>query len=311
MPTMTIAEFKKRTRDQLIAGIVGDVYTTNPVYEFIPWTSYRGSGISVNREDTIGDAQFLAVGGTITAKAASGVTQILFESTKVIGDAEIDSKLIVESGSDINDVVATELSSKAKAVGRLIQQGIATGDGASPNMNSLHSMVDSGQYVTQTAGGVVLGYDALDEVLDKVKSKDGTVEWMMMHGREIRAFRALERTSGGLRPMDIQMGGKTIQIQQYNGIPIFQNDWLSITETDDGAALTGGALSSVYCGVWDEGDKKTGLSMIYPEASELGFSVTNIGQAETRDETIYRVRALCNLALFNRRGVARLTGVKV
>jgi hypothetical protein len=309
MPTMTLAEFKKRTPEKLIAGVVEDIYVTNPVWKFMPWIPFAGAGISVNRENTIGDAQFLAIGGTITAKAASVVDQILFGPTTAIGDAEINDLQVIMSGSDQNDVVATEISSKAKSVGRLMQQGIATGDGSDPNMNSLHSMVDSGQYVTQTAGGVALGYDALDELIDKVKSKDGAVDWMMMNGRDIRQFRALQRAAGGLRPIDVQMGDRTIQIQQYNGIPIFQNDWLPVTETDDGAALTGGALSSVYAGVWDDGTKKIGASMIYPQGTPAGVTVENIGAMETRDERIYRVKAYMNFAIFNRRGVARLTGV--
>ena len=32
MSTMTLVELKKRTRDQLIAGVVEDIYTTNPIY---------------------------------------------------------------------------------------------------------------------------------------------------------------------------------------------------------------------------------------------------------------------------------------
>lgn len=309
MPTMTLTEFKKRTRDQLVAGIVEDIYTTNPIWNVLPWIGFAGSGISVNRENTIGDAQFLAIGGTITAKAASAVDQILFQPTTAIGDAEINDLQVAMSGSDINDVVATEISSKAKAVGRLMQNGIATGDGSDPNMNSLHSMIDSGQYVTQTAGGVALSFEKLDELVDKVKSKDGLVEWIMMNGRDIRAYRALCRAMNGNASDEVRLGDRTIKMDAYEGIPIFQNDWLSITETDDGAALTGGALSSVYAGVWDDGTKKIGASMIYPQATTAGISVENIGAMETRDERIYRVKAYMNFAIFNRRGVARLTGV--
>lgn len=301
---MTLVEFKKRTRDQLIAGVVEDIYTTNPIYAFMPWMGFAGTGISVNREQTIGDAQFLAIGGTITAKTPSAVEQVLFEPTTCIGDAEINDLQVAMSGSDINDVVTDEVSSKSKSIGRKLQAGVATGDGSSPNMNSMHSMIDSGQYAT---GGAAT-FEMYDALIDLVKSKDGIVEWIQMHGRDLRAYRAMLRALGGTVPtIDVQMGNKTIKINEFNGIPIFQNDYLSITETAGGAALTGGALSSIYAGVWDDGTKKIGSAMIYPQAIPVGITVKNIGSKELKDEDIYRVKAYMNYAIFNRRSIARLT----
>lgn len=303
MPTMTLVEFKKRTRDQLIAGIAEDIYTTNAIWSHIPWVSFQGSGIIVNRENTIGDAQFISIGGTITAKAPSAVDQITFAPTTCIGDAEINKLQVAMSGSDVNDVVAIEISSKSKNVGRQMQNGIATGDGADPNMNSLHSMVDSGQYVAGGAGT----FDMLDALIDKVKSKDGIVEWMMAAGRDIRMIRSMYRSLGGVPMTEVKVGNKTIKVIEFEGIPIFQNDWLPITETAGGAALTGGALSSIYAGVWDDGSKKVGAAMIYPEAVPAGIIYEPVGAMETKDEAIHRVKAYMNFAIFNRRGVARLT----
>lgn len=303
MATMTLVEFKKRTRDQLIAGVVEDIYTTNPIYQEIPWIGFAGSGISVNRETTMGDAQFLAIGGTITAKAASAVTQVLFEPTTAVGDAEINKLEVAMSASDVNDVVATEISSKAKTVGRLIQNGIATGTGTAPAMNSMHSMIDSTQYVTGGAGT----FEMLDALIDKVKSKDGQVDWLMAHGRDIRMIRSMYRALGGVPMREVQMGNKTIQIIEFDGIPIYQNDWLSITETAAGAALTTGALSSIYAGVWDDGSKKIGASIIYPQATVAGISVEPVGAMEAKDQDIWRIKAYMNFAIFNRRGIARLT----
>jgi hypothetical protein len=305
MATITLAEFKKLVRDQLIAGVVEDIYTTNPIYTAVPWIGFDGPGISVNRETTLGDAQFLAIGGTITAKAATAATQVLFEPTTCIGDAEINKLQQAMSSGNANDIVALEISSKAKSVGRAIQLGIATGAGSSPNMNSLHSMVDSGQYATGGAGT----FDMLDALIDKVKAKDGQVDWMMAHGRDIRMIRAMYRALGGVPMAEVKMGDRTVKVVEYNGIPIFQNDYLSITETAAGAALTGGALSSIYAGVWDDGSKKVGAALIYPNGVPAGISVEPVGAMETRDEDIYRVKAYVNFAIFNRRGVARLTSM--
>ena len=269
----------------------------------MPWQGFAGSGISVNRETTIGDAQFLAIGGEITAKAASVVTQVLFEPTTCIGDAEINDLQVAMSGSDANDVAAMEIGSKSKSVGRKIQDGIATGDGSSPNMNSMHSMIDSEQYATGGAGN----FEMIDSLIDLVKSKDGQVDWMQAHGRDIRMIRALYRGLGGVPMAEVKLGNRTIKVIEFEGIPIFQNDYLSITETAGGAALTGGALSSIYAGVWDDGTKKIGASMIYPQAIPAGITVSNIGAKEIKDEIIYRIKAYMNFAIFNKRGIARLT----
>lgn len=311
MATMTLVEFKKRTRSELIAGVVEDIYTLNPIWSTIPWIPFSGSGITVNRETTIGDSQFLAIGGTITAKAASAVTSVTFEPTTCIGDAEINNLQVTMSESDINDVVATEISSKAKSVGRNLETGFATGDGSSPNMNSMHSLIDSSQYVTNVSGGANLTFAMLDDVLAKVDSMNGQVGWIQMTQRDFNAYKALLRALGGTAAdwaVTLPDGRTTLA---YEGIPIFVNRYLSTTETDDGAALTTGAQSSLYCGVWDDGSKKQGAAMIYPKASTMGISVEPIGSKELADEKIFRVKAYTNFAIFNRRGIARLTGLKI
>jgi hypothetical protein len=304
MASMTLAEFIKRTRDELIAGVAEEILTTNPIWSFLPWNGYAGSGVTVNKEDTEGDSQHLDIGDTITAKNPSAVDPVLFRATTTLGDAEINDKLVAESASDINDVVAMEVASKSKSVGRKLQAGFSVGDGVAPNMNSVHTLTDAGQYVT--AGGTDVFAD-LDALIDKVKSKDGQVDFIMCHGRDIRRIRAAYRALGGVPMMEVEQGNRTIQIIDFEGIPIFQNDWLSITELTAGGALTGGAFSSIYAGNFDDGTRKVGISMIYPSATALGFSVEDIGAMEARDESIYRVKSYSNFASFNDMGLARLT----
>jgi len=313
MASVTLAEFIKRTRDELVAGVCEDIYTLNPIYSVLPWDGYTGSGITVNRETTIGDAQILDIGGTITAKAASAVTAVLFRATTLIGDAEINGLFDVESAGTSNDLTAMEISSKAKALGRLIQAAMA-GVSADPNaalFNSMHSLIDSGQYVSNnTVGGETLTFDHLDNLLAEVDAKDGQVDFILMTQREFNKFKALLRALGGT-PADwvvtLPDGRTTLS---YEGVPVFVNRWLSVTETDDGAALTGGAQSSVYAGCFDDGTRKVGCALIHPEGMDAGVNVEPIGKMETRDETIWRVKSYVNFAIFNRRGMARLTGIK-
>lgn len=310
MPTQTLAEAAKLVNNQIVQGVAEDIITTNPVWNVMPWTGYDGQAILVNRENALGDAQHLAIGGTITAKNPASFTQVPFTATTTIGDAEMNGLVQAQSSSAGTDQLAIEISSKAKSVGRLLQTGIATGTGVAPQLNSLHTLVDASQYTTASAGQA-LSFALLDELLFRVTAKDGEVDWIMMTARTVTSYRNLVRALGGITETMIftMPNGRTRTVDVYNGIPIFTNNYLSVTETANGAALTGGALTSVYAGVWDDGSQKIGVSMIYPNGTPAGIAVEQVGVAETRDETIVRVKSYSNFASFNRRGVARLTSI--
>tara|TARA_R100000544_G_scaffold20565_1_gene10019 strand:- start:24558 stop:25505 length:948 start_codon:yes stop_codon:yes gene_type:complete len=313
MTTQTLAEAKKFINNQIVAGIVEDVITTNPIWQVIPWTPYTGQAILVNRENVLGNAQHIAIGGTITAKAPSTYVQTPFSATTTLGDAEMNGLVQAQSVSAGVNQMAIEISSKAKSVGRLLQGGMATGDGTAPNLHSLPSLCDASQYTTPSAGQT-LSFELLDELLDLVKAKDGEVDYIMMAGRTLRAYRALVRALGGVNETIVfDMGnGRTRNVDVYNNIPIFQNDYLSVEETANGAALTGGALTSVYAGTFDDGSNKIGMAMIYPQGSgmeNMGFEMQMVGTSETKDEDIARVKSYSNFVLFSRKGLARLTSI--
>lgn len=309
MATQTLAEASKLIQDDLIAGVAEDIFTTNPIYNVLPFMGYEGQGFIHNREDTLGDSQLLSVGGTITAKAPATFSQQVFTATKVIGDAEMDGLVKAQSSGGV-DLLANEISSKAKSVGRKIQAGIATGTGSSPELNSMHTLCDASQYTTASAGQD-LSFELLDELLDLVKSKDGEVDFLVAPGVMLRKYRALVRSLGGVtETIAFDMGdGRTRNVDVYNNVPFFQNDYLSTTETANGAALTGGTLASIYAGCVDDGTAKTGFAMIHPSSVAAGLQVEQVGVAETKDEEIVRVKAYVNAALFNRRGLARLTSL--
>lgn len=310
MATQTLAEAAKLINNQIVAGVAEDIITTNPVWNVLPWTGYEGQAILVNRENALGDAQHLAVGGTITAKAASTFTQVPFTAVTTIGDAELNGLVQAQSTGAGVDQMAVEVSSKAKSIGRKLQTGIAQGDGVSPNLNSLHTLCDSSQFTTASAGQA-LSFALLDELLDLVKAKDGEVDFIMMAARTLRSYKALVRALGGVdETMTFTMpNGTTRTVSVYEGIPIFKNDYLSVTETANGAALTTGALTSVYAGCFDDGSNKVGVAMIHPVSVQAGIQVEQVGIAETKDETIVRVKSYSNFANFNRRGLARLTSI--
>ena len=310
MATQTLAEAAKLINNDIVAGVAEDIITTSPVWSVMPWTGYEGQGLVLNRENALGNVQHLAVGGTITAKAAATFTQSTVTAVTTIGDAELNGLVAAQSSGAGIDQMAIEVSSKAKSVGRYLQTGVATGDGSSPNLNSLHSLCDATQFTT-AAATQVLSFTLLDELLNLVKAKDGEVDFMMCAGRTLRSYRTLVRALGGVNETVVfDMGnGRKRNVDVYNGIPIFQNDYLSIAETANGAALTTGALTSVYAGCWDDGSQKVGVSMIHPVAVPAGIVVEEVGKKETADESIVRVKSYSNFASFNRKGLARLTSI--
>lgn len=309
MSSQTLAEAAKLIQNELVQGIAEDIISIDPLFQMLPFDGYTGQAIVVNRENALGDAGFYSVGDTITHKTPATFQQYSFTSTKLIGDAEMDGLVQAQSESAGVDQTAVEISSKAKSIGRQFQTGMATHDGASPNMNSLHSLCDSGQY-TLASATQTLSFELLDALLDLVKSKDGRVDWIMMPARTIRSYKTLLRGLGGT-PGDwvMVMPDGTTKVVTYEGIPIFKNEYLSVAETPNGAALTGGALTSVWAGVFDDGTRKVGIAGIHPSSVPAGIQMEPVGAQEDKDAKIFRVKQYANFVNFNRRGLGRLTSI--
>jgi hypothetical protein len=311
--TQTLAELALFAQDDLVGGVAEDIVTVNPIFDFIPFIGYAGPGVLVNRENALGDAGMYGVGDTITHRAPSTATQFTYTATKIIGQVDMDELVQLQGESDAVDMTAQEISSKSKNVGRRFQTGMAIDDGVGNNMNSLHSLVDSEQFTTASAGQA-LSFELLDELLELVTAKDGEVDFLMAHRTVLRVFKTLYRALGGAAPETVVINmpdGTTRTVVQYEDIPFFRNDYLSVQETANGAALTGGALTSVWAGVWDDGSRKVGCAAIYPEASVAGIQVKAIGTSETKDEQMWRIKMYTEWVHFNRRGVARLPSIDI
>lgn len=308
MASQTLIEAKKFINDDIVAGVVQDIIGINPMYAVLPFTGYSGQAMLVNRENALGDAGFYGVDATITHKSPATFTQVPFSAVKILSDAEMDNLVQATSSSAGVDQLAVEISSKAKQIGRLFQQGMMTGDGVAPNMNSLHTLCDSGQY-TGASAGQALSFALLDELLDLVKAKDGQVDWIMMAPRTLRSYKVLLRALGGASINEVVTLADGRTVLSYENIPVFRNDFASVVETANGAALTGGALTSVWAGCVDDGSARVGISAIYPEAVPAGVSVEFIGQLEAKDSSLVRLKQYSNMASFNRRGLARLPSI--
>lgn len=310
MATQTLAQAQLLINNEIVSGIVDDYITINPMFDLLPWTGYEGQALIINRELTLGPTEKASVGATITAtaKTSSTFTQKTFTATKLIGDAEMDGLVQAQSVSAGVDQVALEIKLKAKSLARMFQAGMALDDGVSPNMNSFHSLVDSTQY-TSAATTQTVEFILLDELLDLVKAKDGEVDFLMMPGRTMRAYRALLRGLGGTPGDWVMKMPSGRKVMGYEGIPIFKNEWLSTTETANGAALTTGVLTSVWAGCWDDGSNKIGIAGVHPASVVAGIQMQFVGAQEAKDVDIWRVKQYANFALMSRKGLARAPSI--
>lgn len=311
MASQTLAQAGLFVNDEIVSGVVETIVSVNPIYAVLPFTPYDGQAIIVNKEVTLGTSEVKAVDTTITATAAATFTQATFTATRLVGQVDLDNLVQAQSTGGGVDQLAIEVASKAKSIARLFQTGMATGTGTSPQMNSLHSLCASTQYTTATGGTTsqALSFALLDELLDLVKSRDGEVDWMMMAARTMRSYKILLRALGGVAMDEVITLPDGRKVIGYETIPIFKNEYLSVAETADGAALTGGAMASVWAGNFDDGSGRVGISGIHPSSVPAGIQIVPVGQMETKDSTMLRLVQYTNFVNFSDLGLARLTSI--
>lgn len=304
MASVTLAESAKLTQDDLVAGVIENVITVNQMYEMVPFRGITGNSLAYNRENVLGDVQFLGVGGTITAKAAATFTKVNADLTTIIGDAEVNG-LIQATRSDYTNQEGAQVASKAKSAGRQFAQSMITGDGSSDSFEGLIAMCPGSQTLATGGNGEALSFERMDELLDAVVAKDGQVDFLMFHSRSVRKYKTLVRALGGVTADDVYELPSGKQIIAYSGVPIFRNDYVPIDQTRG----SGSALTSIFAGCWDDGSDKVGITGITAEQS-AGIVIEDVGIHQTKDETITRVKWYVGMALFSEKAIAMAPGIQ-
>lgn len=307
MPTVTLAESAKLTQDQLVAGLIESIVEVNPLYEMMPFTEIEGNALAYNRENALGDVQFLGVGGTITAKNPATFTKVTSELTTLIGDAEVNG-LIEATRSDYVSQTGIQVASKAKSLGRQYQQTMITGDGTADSFEGMLSLVAAGQTITANDGGAgnggVLTFELLDELLDKVKDKDGQVDFIMSTFAMRRKYFALLRALGGAGINDTIKLPSGREIPVYRGVPWFVNDFIPSNLTQG----TSNNTTAIFAGTFDDGSNKYGVAGLTAKGA-AGLRIEDVGVKEDADERITRVKMYCGFANFSQLGLACLKGL--
>jgi len=317
MASVTLVESAKLSQNELVAGVIENIITVNQMYQVLPFDEIDGNAIAYNRENALGGVGVIGVGDTIgsgdanpltggsgEAKDAATFTQVTSSLTTLLGDAEVNG-LIQTTRSNINDQASVQIASKAKHVGRLYQHMLMNGSASGTDQfDGLLTLCASGQKTTPSTDGDAMSLELLDELADLVTAKDGALDFYAMHARQRRAYSVLLRALGGAAIMEVVEMPSGEEVMAYRGVPIFRNDYIPIDQTQGASSVA----TSIVAGVLDDGSRSIGVAGL-TAAQQAGVHVTDVGEAESKDEHIWRVKWYAGLALFNEKGLAIAPGI--
>ncbi len=320
MSTVTLVESGKLAQDELVAGVIENIITVSRMFEVLPFDGIEGNALAYNRENALGPVATVGVGdsdGSI-GSGASGVnaaerqaaknpatfTQVTSTLTTIMGDAEVNGLIQMTRSGDGNDQTAVQIASKAKSAGRKYQDQLITGDGTNFTFPGLITLCTAGQQVNTGTNGGVLSFAFLDELMDLVVDKDGQVDYFTMQARTLRSFMALLRALGGASIGDVVELPSGTTVPAYRGTPIFRNDFIPINQTKGSGTNT----TTIFAGNFDDGSRQHGIAGLTASQAS-GIQVVDVGESETKDERIWRVKWYSGLALFSEKGLACAPGI--
>ena len=309
MASVTLAQSANLALNELVEGVIENVITVNHFFQVLPFDGIDGNALAYNRELALGDVDVFGVDDVITTKNAATFTNVTSSLTSIIGDAEVNGLIQATRSGNGNDQKAIQIGSKAKSCGRKFQDMLLNGTGVGNQFLGLLGLCDASQIIIQDTGGVTtnggpLSFLALDNLIDTVTDKDGSVDYLIMHSRTIRSYNALLRALGGANIGDVVTLPSGKEIPAYRNIPIFRNDYMPLTQVQ-GTLTTG---TTVLAGTLDDGSRQHGIAGLTAQ-NLAGIQIEDVGVSETKDNTITRVKWYSGLALFSLKGLAALKGV--
>jgi hypothetical protein len=318
MASVTLVESAKLAQDLLVAGVIEDIITVNQMFQQLPFDGIDGNSLKYNRENALGGVGVAGVGTVFDAtdrnpipgetagmKAAATFTEVYSGLTTIAGDAEVNGLIEATRSSDGNNQTAVQIGSKSKHTGRVYQHMLINGTGAGDQFDGLINLCASGQTRATVGGnGDLLTIDILDELMDLVTVKDGMVDYFAMHARERRAYRVALRALGGASVAEVVQLPSGEKILSYSGVPIFRNDYIP----QDGTVGSSTDTTTIFCGTFDDGSRSNGLSGLTAQNAS-GIQVVDVGESETKDERIWRVKWYAGLALFSEKALACAPGI--
>lgn len=293
---LTLTEASKLSQDMLLTGVIETIIQESPVLQTMPFIEVVGNGLTYNRENTLPSAGFYDVGDT-WSESTPTFSQMTVALKILGGDADVDN-FLKETRSNLQDLEATVVQLKAKAVQQKFDDTFVNGDvTADPkSFDGIDKLCDAGQALSMGTDGGTLTLEKLDELIDTVKG--GKPDMLMMSRRSRRKLTALSRaTGGGLMVTDRNQFGQ--MVDYYDGISLGVCDYVA----DDKTVGASADCSTLYAVQWGEG-ALAGLT------SPGGLQAERVGSLESKDASRVRVKWYAAIALFNALKLAKLVGVR-
>ena len=327
---MTLTQYGYLSTDVLKKGIIQTILYDCPILDRMPFIDIVGNSLLYNLESTAAGADFYAV-GDVWKESTPTVEQRSVALTILGGDADVDS-FIEKTRSNVQDVEAAIIELKAKAIAQKFAKELffgGTGSVSAATANGFkgitqliaecesstttdldhanNSQVINGGSAADTAQALSLL--ALDKLIDAIKP--GKPDALMMSKGARRKLTSLCRVAGG----SLDYTNKTTwgqQLEGYNGIPIFVNDW--IPDTVD---ATSSSALDVSAASWVLGSSCSPIFALkfgengFCGLQNGGIDTETIGKLETKDARRTRIKWYCSVALFSIRAAAVLLNVTV
>lgn len=130
---LTLAEYKKQSQDPLLSGVVQTYINNAPFLNWISYTNFSGGAVTLNRQKTLPNAGFRAIGVPYTATA--GEIEPVTESLTIAGGKiVVDRALLKMYGTDR---LATEQEMQVAALARTLSLTFFKGDGTGDSFTGL------------------------------------------------------------------------------------------------------------------------------------------------------------------------------
>ncbi len=309
----TLAEYARLSQDVLYQGIIETIIKESPILQMMPFIEIQGNALTYNREKTVPEAAFYAVGEQVSAPGAFQFDQLTATLKILIEDADVDN-YVKGTRQNVMDIEAAMLELAAKAVRQKFESTFIYGtttdflgmSGDADAFDGIIKLIDTSQAGTQvvTMGGTgaTLTLAKVDELVDAVKP--GKPDLLLMSKRSRRKLQALVRASGSY--LETAKGEFGEYIQLYNGVPVAVSDYIKDSHTLASGyetAVSGGSCSTIYA-------LKFGEGAVCGIQGAGGLQVEQIGSLESYDATRTRIKWYCGIVDFSAVARAALIGVQ-
>lgn len=281
--------------------------------QIVPTTAVPGTENKYVRETQRPLVKVHNIDGTICAGVAKQEI-ITDEVGRLIAQPEIDRK--VELSQDIRKVWTDQIEATGWEIADKWANQLINGTGATDgDITGLKALIDAigsdAKYVCASTcdSGAEISFAYLDELLRIPKYG---VDFIMMHSKIKNNLLVDFRSLGGnsmdhVKVPQATFGPGGMQIKErdvlaYNGIPIFENDYLGTETTEGGSGkyrVIAGSLSPMF-----------GLHTFYPAATDMGFQFEPIMTKQSKHERYLTTAHYMGLSLKSEKAIAQLINIR-